>query len=57
MQAQLKDHGMPESDVNQFIEMLRTPVGIASALLTSFLLFTLLPAFGGLIGAKLLDRD
>ena len=57
MQEQLKDHGMPESDVNQFIEMLRTPVGIASALFMSFLLFTLLPAFGGLIGAKLLDRD
>lgn len=60
MQEQLKDHGTPESDVaqvRQVIEALRTPAGIASALLTSFVLFTLLPAFGGLLGAKLLDRD
>ena len=60
MQEQLRDHGTPESDVaqvKQVIEALRTPAGIASALLTSFVLFTLLPAFGGLLGAKLLDRD
>jgi hypothetical protein len=57
LQEQLKEYGMRESDVNQFIETLRTPVGIASALLTSFLPFTLLPAVGGLLGAKLLNRD
>jgi hypothetical protein len=57
VQEQLRDHGMKEGDVQQFIDLLRTPVGIASALLMSFLLFTVLPACGGWIGAKLLDRD
>jgi hypothetical protein len=54
---QMKGRGVSEEDVNQLVNVLRTPVGIAEALVMSFLLFTVLPAFGGLIGAKLLDRD
>jgi hypothetical protein len=57
MHDQLKDRGMSEADVTQFIEAMRSPAGIASGLLMSFLMFTVLPAFGGLIGAKLLNRD
>jgi hypothetical protein len=54
---QLRAGGMSEADVNQFVSVLRTPAGVAGVLIMSFLLFTVLPAFGGLIGAKLLDRD
>ena len=57
---QMKGHGMSETDFNQAIEAvkaLRTPMGIANALLSGFLSFTVLPAFGGLIGAKFLNRD
>jgi hypothetical protein len=57
VQEQMRGHGMSDTDVNQVINALRTPVGIAEALLMCFLLFTVLPAFGGLIGAKFLDRD
>jgi hypothetical protein len=44
-------------DVNQVIETLRSPSGIFVALLVSFTLFTVLPAFGGALGAKFLDRE
>ena len=54
---QMKDRGISDGDVNQFIDVLRTPVGVISALFMCFLVFTVLPAFGGLIGAKFLDRD
>jgi hypothetical protein len=47
---------LSESDVNQMIDLLRTPLGVGSVLLTFFFLFTLLPAFGGAVGAKFLDR-
>ena len=57
MRDYLKDYGMSESDINKSIEVFRNPMEIANALLMSFLLFTLLPAFGGLIGAKFLNRD
>ena len=54
---QMRDRGISDTDVNQFIEILRTPAGVISAVLMCFLVFTVLPAFGGLIGAKLMDRD
>jgi hypothetical protein len=44
-------------DVNQVLDTLRSPSGIFVALLVSFLLFTVLPAFGGALGAKFLDRE
>jgi len=57
MREQLRTHGISEANANQIIQLFRTWEGIAGALLVSFLLFTLLPAFGGAVGAKLLDRD
>jgi hypothetical protein len=57
MRDQLRTHGISEANANQMIQLFRTPEGITGALLVSFLLFTLLPAFGGAVGAKLLDRD
>lgn len=45
-----------EADVKRLLEVLRSPGGIASVFAMLFLSFTLLPAFGGAIGAKLLDR-
>lgn len=57
VREQWHQHGQSETDWNQIIEALRTPAGIAGTLLTSFLLFTILPALGGAVGAKLLDRD
>ncbi len=47
----------PEEDLNQILEMLRSPVGIAAGLLGSFFFLTSLPAFGGAICAKFFDRD
>jgi hypothetical protein len=57
LRDQWKTQGISEANINQMIEVFRSPQGIASALGVSFLLFTLLPAFGGAVGAKLLDRD
>ncbi len=57
MRDYLKDHGMSEADINKSIDVFRNPAEIANGLLVSFLLFTLLPAFGGLIGAKFLNRE
>ena len=39
------------------IEALHSPAGSPAYWDCSFLLFTVLPAFGGAVGAKLLDRD
>ena len=47
----------PASGARGPIEALHSPSGITSVLGLFFLLFTILPAFGGAVGAKLLDRD
>jgi hypothetical protein len=57
MRDQLHSRGIPENVADQMIEVFHTPSGISAALAVSFVLFTILPAFGGAIGAKLLDRD
>lgn len=57
MRDQLKARGMPEASVNQIVDLFRSPSGIFSALLSSFLLFTVLPAFGGAIGAKFFSKE
>ena len=57
LREQIKTRGIPEANLDQMIEALRSPSGITSALGMFFLLFTILPAFGGAVGAKLLDRD
>ena len=57
MRDQWKDYGNNEADLNHVIDVVRNPAKIAAVLLSTFLLFTVLPAFGGALGAKLLDRD
>ena len=57
MRDQLKTHGIPEANADQMIHLFRSWEGIAGALLASFLIFTVLPALGGAVGAKLLDRE
>ncbi len=56
MREQLK--AMPnQADMNRMLDTVRSPAGILTALAVFFVLFTILPAFGGAIGAKLLDRN
>ena len=57
LRTQWKTMGVPDATVNQMIEVLHTPSGVTALLGSFFLLFTILPAFGGAVGAKLLDRD
>jgi zinc ribbon protein len=57
MRDQMKTHGISEANADQMIQLFRSWEGIAGALLVSFLIFTVLPAVGGAVGAKLLDRD
>jgi hypothetical protein len=57
MREQLSASARPGVDVNQIMEVMRSPTGILFGLLGAFLLLTALPAFGGALGAKLLDRD
>ncbi|HLH40781.1 MAG TPA: hypothetical protein VKX39_16645 [Bryobacteraceae bacterium] len=53
---QWRQHGRPEADLNQLLTAIRNPLNVLAAMPLFFLLFTVLPAFGGAIGAKLLDR-
>ena len=57
LREQFKSRGVPQVKTDQFIELVRSPSGITAMLGSAFLLFTVLPAFGGAVGAKLLDRD
>ena len=57
MREQLHTHGLSEANADQMIQVFRSPSGILAALAVSFVLFSALPAFGGAIGAKFLDRD
>lgn len=50
-------NGVPKGAVEQSIRAFQQPSGITSILFVSFLMFTLLPACGGAICAKLLSRD
>ena len=47
---------LSEADITRALAELRTPAGILATMSVLFLSSTLLPAFGGAIGAKLLDR-
>jgi hypothetical protein len=49
--------GTARPDVLQALKEIQTAAGITKALLESFVFLTLLPTFGGSLGAKLLDRD
>jgi hypothetical protein len=57
MREQIKTRGISDATLDQMIQEIRSPSGITQALGLFFLLFTVLPAFGGAVGAKLLDRD
>jgi hypothetical protein len=57
IREQWKAQQRPEQELNQMIEILRSPAGIAAGLAGSFLFLTSLPAFGGAICAKFFDRD
>jgi hypothetical protein len=59
LHEQMKKSPFAVSDlqVTQTIEFIRSPSGIAFILVFFFLLSTLLPAFGGAVGAKLFRRE
>ena len=57
LRDQWKDYGRSEAELNTMIQALHSFPTIVGMLATFLLLFTVLPAFGGAIGAKLLDRD
>ncbi len=56
LREQFEANGIPSGSVQQMIDMLRSPSGIFGIVLTFFVMFTILPAFGGALGAKLLGR-
>jgi zinc-ribbon domain len=45
-----------QEELTRSIDLLRTPSGLAMALLNAFLTYTLLTALGGAVGAKFLNR-
>jgi len=49
--------GTTRPEVIEALKEIQTTAGITKALLESFVFLTLLPTFGGSLGAKLLDRD
>jgi hypothetical protein len=58
LQKQIAERAsLPEAEMRQIMEMLRTPIGIVAMLLGMFLSSTLPPALGGAVGAKLLRRN
>lgn len=58
---QLSVKGAPEESVRQFFQVLESPAGLATVLILSifflFILFTILPTLGGMLGSKLLERE
>ncbi len=57
LRTQWRQLGMSEAQVTQTLNELHNPLTILIGAGFAFALFTVLPAFGGAIGAKLLDRD
>jgi hypothetical protein len=57
LREQIKTRGIPEANLDQVMQALHSPAGITQVVGMFFLLFTILPAFGGAVGAKLLGRD
>ncbi len=55
--AQWRQLGMSDAQITQALSEMHNPLVILFMGLILFAVFTLLPAFGGAIGAKLLDRD
>jgi hypothetical protein len=57
MKDQYKTPPGSQVDIDQVIQMTRSPSGMLAAAALMFLMFTVLPACGGALGAKLLDRE
>lgn len=58
LEAQIRSRStLPQAEVQQIMDMLRTPLGIGAMVLGMFLSATLPPAIGGAVGAKLLGRN
>lgn len=55
IRQQAEQRNRPE--MAQVIEEFRSPEAMIKTLAATFLLFSFLPAFGGTLGAKLLNRD
>jgi hypothetical protein len=49
--------GRPSKDFDTLVDAFKHPANLMLPMVASFLLFTILSAFGGAIGARLLDRD
>lgn len=49
--------GIPQANIDQMLEVLRSPTQIFAIVFFFFVLFSVLPAFGGVIGAKLFGRS
>jgi len=57
LRTQWRQLGMSEAQVSQAVNELHNPLTIIIGAGFAFALFTVLPAFGGAIGAKLFNRD
>ena len=51
-----KNYSVTEAQINQVIGFLASPSGIGTIVLFLFFMITLLPALGGAVGAKILNR-
>ncbi|MBS1828507.1 MAG: zinc-ribbon domain-containing protein [Acidobacteria bacterium] len=58
---QMQAHMSQQADMEQFLQLLQTPAGLAVVLFLTlgmlFILFTVFPTLGGVLGAKVLERD
>lgn len=58
---QMQSHMSQQADMEQFLQLLQTPAGLAVVLFLTlamlFILFTVFPTLGGVLGAKVLERD
>jgi hypothetical protein len=54
---QAKGPGVRQADLDQALKMIHDPSVMFMVMAITFLSFTVLPAFGGALGAKLLARD
>ena len=52
----LKAQHRTDAEINQVMDLMRSPAGIGVGIVLSFLVVTSLPAFGGAICAKLFPR-
>jgi hypothetical protein len=58
---QMRERGAREADLEQMLQLLQTPVGLGGflflALVLLFIMFTIFPTLGGVLGAKVFARD